>query len=61
MKDTAIMVKDREVKGLGLVKAGAVIDDPNLARQLVAQGFAIWRRAKKGSAGNQNQAPIKER
>ena len=67
MKETAIMVRDREIKGLGLKVAGAVIEDPALARQLVAQGFAVWRQpaakggARKGSAGKDNRAPSKDR
>lgn len=67
MKDTAIMTRDREIKGLGLKKAGAVIENPALARQLVAQGFAVWRQpvskggVRKGSAGKDNRAPSKDR
>ena len=61
MKETVIMTRDREIKGLGLKKAGAVIEDAVLARQLVAQGFAVIRRAKKDSAVTKNRAPIKER
>ena len=61
MKQTATMVRDREIKGLGLVKAGAEINDPALARQLVSQGFAVWRQTKKDSAATKNRAPIKER
>ena len=53
-----VMIKDREIKGLGLVKAGTTIKDPALARQLVAQGIAVNRRPprrKKESAGIEEQ------
>lgn len=58
MADEAVTTKDREIKGMGLVRAGTTIHDPKLARQLVAQGIAVKvpkPRRKKVSAGTTEQ------
>lgn len=58
MADEAVMTKDREIRGMGLVRAGTTIHDPKLARQLVAQGIAVRApkpSRKKTSAGKTEQ------